>query len=122
MTNTRWLAPLLAVALFAGSLQAQDIEQRSRWQDLPQSLVGQDVKVTQTDQKKVSGKVSRLDAGSLKLESRKGAVTVPRPSTSQLQFTKRERPRGRILGVALAAAAGIVLTGIAGVYKKNEGG
>ena len=114
--------PWIIAVLLAGSLSAKNIEQRLPWQNLPQSLVGQKVEVLQTDNKKVSGRLIRIEADGLVLERRKGPVTIARANASRLETSTRTRTRGRIIGTAVGASLGIVLTSIAAKYRNNEGG
>jgi RNase P/RNase MRP subunit p29 len=122
MTSAKWMVSLSAALLFAGCLSARNIEQHLHWQDLPQSLVGQKIEVVQTDSKRMSGKLVRIEPDGLVLERGKGAVTVPRANTSRLQMNKRDRLRGRVIGTAVGASVGIVLTAFAVRYTNNEGG
>src|SRR5437879_5119889 len=122
MTCTKWMGRLSAALLFAGCLSGKNIEQHVQWQDLPQSLVGQKIEVVQTDSKKISGKLVRIEPDGLVLERGKGPVTVARANTSRLEMKKRDRLRGRIIGTAVGASVGIVLTAVAVAYTNNEGG
>ena len=122
MAYSKWFSVLLIVLLFTQALPAKNIEQRMPWQELPKSLVGQRIEVIQTDNKKVSGKLIRIEADGLVIERKKGPLTIPRASASQVSTSVRTRVRYQILGTVIGAAPGIVLTGVAGVYQRNEGG
>ena len=122
MTYAKSMVSLCIALLFAGCLTAKNIEQRLQWQDLPQSLVGQRIDVVQTDSKKISGKLVRIEPDGLVLERGKGSVTVVRANTSRLEMKKRDRVRGRIIGTVVGASTGIVLTAVAVAYTNNEGG
>ena len=98
------------------------MEQRLQWQNLPQSLTGQKVIVLKTNNKKAKGKLVRIEAAGLVLESGKGEVTIPRVETSRIETRSRTRIRGRIVGTAVGASVGIVLTAMAAKYANNEGG
>lgn len=121
--KAKWIALLSAALMLHPTLQAKETEVRLPWEQLPSSLTGQDVTVVQTDHKRIKGRLIRIEADRLVVESRGGERSVTRTNTERIETMKRgQHVRGRAIWTSVGAGVGIVVIGVAATYKHNENG
>jgi hypothetical protein len=122
-SHLKTMACLMALLFPAQAAQAKDLELKVQWGDLPKSLVGQKLKVIQTNNKKVTGSLTSIEANGLVLAKRSGVITVPRADVQRIETPRHlVRTHGRIVWTAVGAGLGAVLVGVALTYANNEGG
>ena len=114
---------VLATIVIAQLALAKDIQLKLVWQDLPHSLEGQKVQVTQNDKSVSSGVLIGFDSGGLTLHTRPGTVTSPRAAILTIQTRKKlVRTRGRLIGTAIGGGIGVAILATVLTYTHNEGG
>jgi len=114
---------VLAAIFLAQLALAKDIQLKLVWRDLPHSLEGQKVQITQNDQTVSSGVLIGLDSVGLTQNTRPGAVTIPRASILTIQTHKKlVRIRGRLLGTAIGCGIGVAILATVLTFTHNEGG
>ena len=122
MSSQKCLTGIAIALLIIQATPAKTLEQQVKWQDLPKSLIGQNVKVAEAGHHSVSGKLIGIEADRLLMQHGKNSLPVLRGAATTLEVHSRVRTRGQIIGATTGAAPGIFLTWLASVYKRNEGG
>ncbi|HEX4773038.1 MAG TPA: hypothetical protein VH351_19550 [Bryobacteraceae bacterium] len=114
------IAGVLAAAL---SLHAKDNERNMRWEELSNSLSGQDVTVVQNDHQKSSGTLVQIGVDELTLRTRQANHNISRTKIERIVTRPVfHRSRGRVIGTLVGAGVGIVVLAVALTYTNNEHG
>lgn len=108
--------------LVCAAAQAKTHTSSLAWSALPPDLVGRTVKVELAQGRSQSGVVESVDAAGITLRQRKGSRSIPKADVSALSWTTRKPPKRAILGAAIGAVPGALLTWLAVVWDRNEGG
>lgn len=116
------IAPITVFLLLTAATEAKTFKTSLTWSALPSDLVGRKVKVELANGRPQSGVVEKVDASGITLTHRKGSRAIARADVSALEWTTRKSPKWSIIGAAAGAAPGIVLTGVAVILDRNEGG
>lgn len=114
------MAAILLLACVAA--EAKTHRTSLAWSALPPDLVGRHVKVELAKGRSQSGVVESVDASGITLRQKKGSRSIPRADVAALSWTTRKPPRWSLLGAGIGAAPGALLTWLAVIWERNEGG
>ena len=102
--------------------QAKTVEQNLRWEQLPQSLTGQEVQVSLLPKGRVSGTLLRIEPAALIVNRRGKEESLNAAGITVIKATKRKRAKWSIIGAAIGAGAATPLLVIATIIQRTEGG
>jgi hypothetical protein len=114
---------LIATILTVQLAMAREIHLKLVWHDLPETLKGQKVQITQDDNTILAGVLTSFNSDGLTMKTRTGDMMIPRAKISVIQTRKKlVRTKGRVIGTAVGGGIGAVILGTVMTYNNNECG